>query len=133
MLSLESFIHKRFNVGALDRRIFTVLGFELDQNADGTVVLPQCARVNGIDEKDLSNCSDVSPKFPDRSATVKELCAYRSVLEKILYVVSISHPLILSHASYMASKVSSLQHHHLKDLKALLRFDKKNASTLRFI
>lgn len=41
-------------------------------------------------------------------------------------------PIMLFHASYMASKASNLQTHHLKDLKSLLRFDKKQIPTLRF-
>lgn len=43
-----------------------------------------------------------------------------------------SQPIILYHAGHMATKVNELQTHHLKDLCALLRFDKKQTPTLRF-
>lgn len=43
-----------------------------------------------------------------------------------------SQPIMLFHASSMDSKVSNLRKHHLKDLKYLKRFDKKQIPKLRY-
>lgn len=50
----------------------------------------------------------------------------------MLYVRRMSHPVMMYHASKMASKVNELRRHHLKYLHALLRHDKKCIPTLCF-
>lgn len=132
MRSFESFLQNRFLVGALDRRCFSVMGCELNQNVDGTIILTQQSRLTDIDENTLTPPARAS-KDPDRIANKFELHAYRSMLGKMLYVGRMSNPIMLYHASSMASKVGNLQTHHLKDLKALVKFDKKNVPTLTFV
>lgn len=50
----------------------------------------------------------------------------------MVYVGRIYNPIMLYHASSMASKISSLNPHHLKDLQAWIRFGKKRIPILRF-
>lgn len=131
--SFEKFLQSRFNVGTLDRNQFRVLGCELEQQVNGTVVLSQKTRLNEIDEKTLTLPPTDLDRSPDRCATPKEIRAYRSILGKMLYVGRMSQPIMLYHASHMASKLNTLKLHHLKDLGSLLRFDKKNVPILRFL
>lgn len=51
---------------------------------------------------------------------------------KMLYVGRMYNPITMYHARSMASKVSSMKPHHLKDLKAFIRFYKKHVLILRF-
>lgn len=131
--SFEDFLQQRFSVGALDRHEFAVMGCEITQDSTGTVRLTQRDRLHDIDERALTVPRNETGRSPDRNASPHELHAYRSVIGKMLYVGRMSQPVMLYHASHMATKVGDLKAHHLKDLRALLKFDKKHTPALCFL
>lgn len=132
MTSFESFLQNRFRVGALDRASFDVMGCELTQSPDGSVTLRQSSRLADLDPSVLLPPVRQLHRSPKRSATEKELHSYRSALGQMLYIGRMSHPLMLSHASAMATKVSDLHTDHIRLLQSHMKSDKASAPSLLF-
>lgn len=126
----EKFLQKRFEIGTLDRHNFTVMGCEIGQTPAGTITLTQRARLEAIDGDIL--IPEEKQRAPDRPATPTEITAYRSVIGRMLYIGRTTHPVMLFHASHMATKVNQLRKHHLKDLHALLKFDKREEAKILY-
>lgn len=133
MAYLEGFLQQRFHVGTLDRHMFSVMGCELEQSKSGAITLKQRARLAAIDENLLTVNEPDSKGCADIDATPKQLFGYRSALGKMLYVGRMAQPIMLFHASHMASKISKLNSHQLKDLRELMRLDKKQIPRIRFL
>lgn len=108
------------------------MGFEVVQDKYGTETLTQRARLHKIYYSTLINTHS-SDRIPDLCTTPSEFQIYRSAICKMLYIGRIPQPIILFHAIHMAFKVNVLLSYHLKDLLALLRFDKKHIPTLRLV
>ena len=128
--SFESFLQDHFKVGTLEKTNLNVMGTEITQSPSGTITLTQSIRQNGIDENILNIDLPGSPRSPNQIASPSQISAYRTTLGKMLYIGRMSNPLMLFHASYMASKVNRLESHHLKDLRALLKWDKRTTPTI---
>lgn len=65
-------------------------------------------------------------------ASPDELRRYRRVFGQMMYVGRCSQPVLLFHASLMASKTGNPARHALKDLKALLEFDFQTSPLLSY-
>ncbi len=61
-----------------------------------------------------------------------ELMNYKSTLEEMVFIGRLTNPVILYHASNMATKTRKLLKHHFKNLASLFRHLKKNNSLLTF-
>lgn len=127
----ESFLRAEFDVGELDRKEFTVMGCEIVQDETKTIALTQQLKNEELDLSDLKKLSSSRKGF--EIAGPKEITAYRSIIGKMLFIGRMSQPPMLFHASHMATKLKKLLSHHLKDLAALVKNDKKQIPKLLFI
>ena len=130
--SFEKFLQHRFKVGTLERCNFNVMGTEINQTPSRTITLTQKARLDTIDENILTIDPPGTLRTPNQIASPAQLSSFRTTLGKMLYVGRMSNPIMLFHASYMASKTNKLETHHLKDLKAFLKWDKRHVPTLLY-
>lgn len=124
--SFEKFLQQEFHIGELDRGTFAAMGAEIVQRVDHSIRLTQVTKMDDILPPNIDT------KEKDRPAIPAELHNYRSIIGKMLFVGRLSQPIMLFHASFMASKTNRLMKHHLKELRALLVFDKKTTPTLEF-
>lgn len=67
-----------------------------------------------------------------RDATAKEMHTYRYMICKMLYAARMSSPVVLHHSSSMATQISELRTHQLKNPRSLLRYDKQHVPTISY-
>lgn len=108
------------------------MGTKIEQIPCGSIALSQNLRQSLIDESTLNVDSPGTVRSPNQPTTPAQLLNYRSTLGKMLYIGRMSNPVMLYHASHMATKTNRLETHHLKDLKSLLKYDKQNSPTILF-
>lgn len=72
-------------------------------------------------------------KFITYLATSKEITSFKIVVGKLLFIGHLTHPICLRIASYMVSKTTKLFLHHLKDLEALILYERKLTPFVKFL
>lgn len=82
-----------------------------------------------MDEK--STLEAAGPKG-DKEASLIQATAYRRIIRKMLFIGSLSAPLILLHASLVATKIAGLHTLHLDTVEAAVKRLKLLSSELHF-
>eukprot|EP00171_Calliarthron_tuberculosum_P001417 IDg1417t1 len=126
----ERFLQAEFDVGELMRRDFYVMGCEIQQSTNGDITLTQNLKVDELNTDKLRTVTE--GRNSTELANPKELTAYKAVLGQMLFIGRMAQPVMLYHASHMATKTGRLQLHHLKDLAAIVRYTKRSIPTLLF-
>ena len=121
MLLFESFLQSCFNIGSVERGSFHVYGCEIEQDSQGSIKLSQKSKLSEIANMDILPKREIKRGGND-VATPDELKVYRSLLGKILFTGRMSQPVMLRIASEMATKTNRLLVHHLKDLRAQVKY-----------
>lgn len=93
--SFEGFLPRRFRIGALDRKDFAVMGCEILQTAEGSIVLTQRSRSDDLNEDSLNITAVGANRIPDRGATLREVHLFLSALVRMLFIGRMSHPVML--------------------------------------
>jgi len=127
----ESFLHKEFDVGELERQSFKVFGCEINQIEDRSITISQNSKISEVPDTLYRELTSGNRSGND-IATPKEITGFKSAIGKMLFIGRITQPLFLRIASHMASKVKNLLLHHLKDLEALIKSVKKEATCIIF-
>ena len=126
----ENFLQAEFDIGELKHKSFTLYGCEIHQSTDMSITLSQQAKIESLTANLAIGTHD---RKPDSPALPQEVTQYKSVLGKLLFIGRLSQPIALFHASRMASKTSNLLRHHLNDLDAIIRAQKKNSKKISFL
>ena len=131
MEKFEEFLRYTFDVGEIERNSFDVYGASLSRLDDGTVIIDQKKKLSELDDLQLVT-PDMMKRSGNEIANPKELNRFRSAIGRLLFIGRMTHPVLLRIASSMATKVSALELHHLKDLKALVKYSCKKPPVLVF-
>lgn len=107
------------------------MGCEISQSDGGSISHTQQVRMMELRDDLLAKACQNNTV--DRVANAKEVHDFRALIGKMLYLGRISHPLLLFHASSMATKMNSLHILHLRTLCSRLKFSKKSNCGLSFI
>jgi len=131
MADFEKFLRDCFEVGEISRNNFEFYGATVTRLENRTVIIDQNSKLQELSELDLDS-GNKSERSGNDLATEAEMKKYRRAIGKILFVGRMSHPALLRIASTMATKVSMLQSHHLKDLQAQVKQALRNAPVLTY-
>lgn len=130
--SFETFLQERFKIGTIEKGLLNVMGTEISQAKDGTISLTQSTKIQSIDEEILNIDVPGAPRQANQIASPAQISAFRTTLGKMLYIGRMSSPIMLYHASFMASKTNRLETHHLKNLKSFVKLDKRTPPSITF-
>ncbi len=129
MEAFEAFLKSTFDVSKFARRSLSLMGCNIEQSKDYSIVLSQKHMLDDIDHHLLMDCA--GPKG-DSQATNKQATVYRHIIGKMLFIGRMSSPLLLLHASMAASKLADLRTHHLRALATILHRLKQHNAQLHF-
>ena len=121
MKSFEAFLSISFDIGTVERQSFQVYGSEINREANGEIVLSQNSKLEEISSFNLIQ-GETLHRAGGEITTSSELKLYRSLIGKLLFAGRLTQPVMLRIASEMATKVNKLQVHHLRDLRAHVKF-----------
>lgn len=130
MDDFEIFFSSCFDVGTFARKSLSLMGCEIIQHAEFSFTLSKDQMLQASDPQILLDA--VGPKC-DSEAKNKKATVFRHVIGKMLYIGRMSAPLVLLHASMAASKLSSLQTHHLRSLALVFKRFRAQGAELNYL
>jgi len=128
--AFEAFLTSEFQVGELKRNNYDVMGCEIRRTKDGQCQITQSLKMGELSDTPLR--STYNDNIHKEIASAKEFTLFKSVIGKMLYIGRVCYPVMLYHASHMATKINQLKKHHLKDLAAVLRHLKERNPVLTY-
>eukprot|EP00171_Calliarthron_tuberculosum_P023073 IDg23073t1 len=120
MKRFERLLSAEFAIGELKRGSFGLYGCEISQDATMGITMTQLGK-HALLPHVIGSLPKTEKRETDKPANAKQLYEYRQIVGQLLFIGRCTQPIMLRIASHMATKISSLMTHHLRDLISLVK------------